>query len=659
MSIRTEDTPVTETEGRPPSAITKQPSTGGTRKRRRGLRGWRLAFTALAAIVLGVAGLPAMPFGTAHAAALNLKVSDCNTYGTATGGTYPEGTLGDALAQAATNSGSTITFACVGTSPFTIRVPQINVLNTLTISSPARNVSLDGGGRNRIFFVDKSGNLTLEGVTVTHGYNETEGGGAYVSGAGKLSIKGSTFIANASVGRSYSYVPKANGGNASGGGVYNNGGALIIDNSTFAGNMAVGGNGAGLGVGGNGNGGAVYSVGTSTQTATLTITNSTFSDNIAFGGHSGLLSTTPGNGYGGAVYSVGTNSALSITSSTFTGNVAGVHGSQDIPVIDSDLWGIIGWDFGSITGYTSTGYGAGILNQGAATITNSTFTGNRTIGGRGSGGGVSNSGAPASVTIKNSIVAGNLANTSGTANCSGPITDGGYNLINTVGECGSAQDKHDVRTSDLGLGSLANNAGPGGGPAPTQTLALLGSSLAVDQIPRGTNGCGTDLTTDQRGLTRPQGEACDIGAYELDNAPPITTASVSTKPNASGTYTADVRVTLSGGNDAGGSGVKATYYKLDNGGQQTYTAPFTITSNGQHTLTYWSVDKQGNEEIAKVMAIKLDKTPYLLLYIGIGVAGVVIIGLIVALVIWRRRKPSGGGPGRGEPVEERPLAEVR
>ncbi len=46
----------------------------------------------------------------------------------------------------------------------------------------------------------------------------------------------------------------------------------------------------------------------------------------------------------------------------------------------------------------------------------------------------------------------------------------------------------------------------------------LPGSPAVDAIPGEANGCGTSLTTDQRGATRPTGTGCDIGAVEF---PPV------------------------------------------------------------------------------------------------------------------------------------------
>lgn len=55
------------------------------------------------------------------------------------------------------------------------------------------------------------------------------------------------------------------------------------------------------------------------------------------------------------------------------------------------------------------------------------------------------------------------------------------------------------------------------------------------------------------------------------------------------------------------SGVAETYYTIDNGAPQTGES-VTITSEGIHSLTYWSVDNAGNAEEKKTVSIYLDKT---------------------------------------------------
>jgi hypothetical protein len=97
----------------------------------------------------------------------------------------------------------------------------------------------------------------------------------------------------------------------------------------------------------------------------------------------------------------------------------------------------------------------------------------------------------------------------------------------------------------LDLGGLQNNGGP------TQTIALLPDSLAVDVIPVSpTDFCTaidgtTPIATDQRGVTRPQGTACDIGAFELVPATPTPTATAT--PTATKTATPTASATGTGG----------------------------------------------------------------------------------------------------------------
>jgi hypothetical protein len=60
------------------------------------------------------------------------------------------------------------------------------------------------------------------------------------------------------------------------------------------------------------------------------------------------------------------------------------------------------------------------------------------------------------------------------------------------------------------------------------------------------------------------------------------------------------------------SGVQNTFYKIDDGNYQIYRAnthiPVANLSDGQHTLTFYSVDKVGNKEEETVLSFYLDKT---------------------------------------------------
>ena len=59
-------------------------------------------------------------------------------------------------------------------------------------------------------------------------------------------------------------------------------------------------------------------------------------------------------------------------------------------------------------------------------------------------------------------------------------------------------------------------------PGNTETHALLGGSPAIDAIPP----LSCAVTTDQRGVARPYGDGCDIGAYEYEPPAPVGGASV-------------------------------------------------------------------------------------------------------------------------------------
>ena len=122
--------------------------------------------------------------------------------------------------------------------------------------------------------------------------------------------------------------------------------------------------------------------------------------------------------------------------------------------------------------------------------------------------------------MQSSIVAGNSA-TAG-PNIAGILTTEGYNLIQNASSV-MFNDPSKMHSTDISGGTLTDlkidsELKENGGP--TKTLALLPDSPAIDQISPGMfcgqgsryNILGRDQ--DQRGVTRPQGAGCDIGAYE-------------------------------------------------------------------------------------------------------------------------------------------------
>jgi hypothetical protein len=333
-----------------------------------------------------------------------------------------------------------------------------------------------------------------------------------------------------------------------GGGIFDDGQLTIID-STITGNHAGAGGAGGLGGpagtpagyyggkggpgGTSGDGGGIASVG---RGSALAVIGSTISGNFAgaggdggAGGHAldmiGTYKGGDGNngadgGLGGGISSLG--SATSITNSTITANIAGDGGAAGP--------GGVGWplspdNLGNPGSYGAGGNGGGlwINTVASALLTNDTMAANAASAAPfetpGGGGGIW---LESAVTLRNALLASNAPG----GNC-GPnaarFLDGGHNLSFGDHTCPGT-----FASGDPKLGPLKLNGGS------TQTIALGPGSAAKDAT---NTNCPS---TDQRGVARPAGAACDIGAYELA-APTIVAGSITNLTADAATVTDFVR----------------------------------------------------------------------------------------------------------------------
>jgi CSLREA domain-containing protein len=525
---------------------------------------------------------------------------------------------GLAGADTITLPAGTYTLSIAGANEDVSATGDLDIIGDLTINGAgAATTIIDGGAIDRVFHI-VAGTVAINNVTVRNGLapGASGGGGILVTGSATLTLdtvtltnnhtgtgagggilnNGTTTIMNSTV------TGNGTGGGGDGGGI-NNQSTMTVTNTTISGNTtAAGGNGAGVNnssdmmltgstvtgnnAGGGGNGGGVY------NSSTMTIDSTPINNNAA----------GPSGGNGGGVYNSDTltitNGTVSSNTTTGGGNGAGVYNSSTLTMTNTTVSGNTGsggtdgggvYDNGlsaTLTGVTVSGNtagggdGGGLYSNGILlTTTNSTISGNTaTIAGGGlfhngidavlnnttmagnTGGGISNNGS--TLTLKNTIVASNGTNCAGIA-----PTNGGTNLQFPGSTCGVG-----IPTADPLLQALANNGGP------TMTMALTAGSPAIDT---GTTGCPPTPATDQRGVTRPQGPACDIGAFEFSGGPPVPTLSinnVSANEGNSGTTPFVFTVTLSA---ASASAVTVAFATAD--GTATAGSDYTATSG---TLTF-------------------------------------------------------------------------
>ena len=191
---------------------------------------------------------------------------------------------------------------------------------------------------------------------------------------------------------------------------------------------------------------------------------------------------------GGGIDNAGT---LTVTRSALLRNSAvkkggGLHNGGTATVTNSTVHG------------NSSSAGGGIVTSGRASLGFVTVTGNASTNKL--GGGVQNVGGV--TDISGSIVAVNASNSSDAKDCSGSPNLQGVNFIGNVQGCNPTGATPLI--GDAGLGEVGDH----GGATPSQPL--LAGSRAIDAA----SAC--TVAEDQRGVARPHGGACDLGAFEVE-----------------------------------------------------------------------------------------------------------------------------------------------
>ena len=413
---------------------------------------------------------------------------------------------------------------------------DLDVTGVLTVNGDsAAQLVVDGNSIDRVFEVRPGAALMLTASVQSGVANGAGGGGILVDATSALTLTNAAIRANtATIGGGLLVLGsvKAIGSSLSG----NDGGGLAIDGGeasltdvTIAGNTG----GAGLlnrnqasldfdggEVSGN-SGGGIANEGSKATLAHLLIANN---------GGSGVNNTGPvytsltmslssvtGNhaAQGGGLNNSGVGAVASVTTTSFTANSAtgaggGIYNNAALGVSRSLLasnhartgggidhaGGNLDLVNDTISGNTAADNGGGLYNRSSANMTNVTFYHN-TAGGTDTGAEIFND--TASLALTNTLIEGGADNCT---NSEGVVNSLGHNL-ETGHSCGLTAQGDLVNTSGL-LQPLRDNGGP------TWTHALRTDSPAIDAA-----DLGACPKTDQRGVIRPYGSGCDIGAFEL------------------------------------------------------------------------------------------------------------------------------------------------
>lgn len=364
--------------------------------------------------------------------------------------------------------------------------------NTITLGGS--QLSISGYGLNLAIDASANGNVTIDAGQSSRAMYDASGLGGSLT-LDHLTVRNGNATSNDCLGA------------ANGGGICVSGASLALVDSTVTDSTA------------SKNGGGIYA-----QYGSLTLTRSTLSSNSAFSG--------------GGIAADGSNTTL--TDSTVSGNSA--VGNSSGPVGGGGIYAKLGSVTllrSTLNGNTASGaFGGGILAFASITMSNSTLIGNSAYAG---GALLLPSGGSSSISFRQTTVAGNTA-----ARVAGGLLllpagsgPGTFNMTNSLFASNNGGNIYEVASGGVvtiaGSGNLVfgdassgvvfanapltgdpklTNLGNFGGL--TQVMYPMPGSAAIDAIAPVSGQCL--VPKDQRGVARPQGAACDIGAVEADAA---------------------------------------------------------------------------------------------------------------------------------------------
>jgi hypothetical protein len=342
-----------------------------------------------------------------------------------------------------------------------ITIQESIISNNMTEESASDN---GGGG---LFSYNSTANIYNTSFinNTVNGVNDG-GGGLFISYRSIATIKDSLIAGNAA---------------DKGGGIKSEfESQLTINNSEITNNIA------------RQQGGGIYNE----EVSTIDITNSSISNNTS-------------TKEGGGLYNYD-RCTVTIDSTLFYSNT--ILGAFSGGGIHNNLYSSVSTWNSTFSQNSAGSYGGGIDNYRFSVVSTQhvTFEGNNAlVGGSDVSSRYGTVAQPNTIYLEASILSGNTDQ----GNCyqetgtnEAHVVDNGYNII----EDGSCITAGTSFSADPKLDPLQDNGGA------TNTHGLLYGSPAIDVIPDGS----CDLGVDQRGVSRPQGDGCDIGAFEVGSLPP-------------------------------------------------------------------------------------------------------------------------------------------